>query len=291
MSTLLTVAAKARRNDRTTEIDRLSTDDVLQLIHQEDVAAHDAVAHCLPDVARVVENAVAALSRGGRLVIIGAGISGELAQQAIDDFAPDRQSQVCCIAVNETKAGDYDGGIGALQAIHFNHNDVLLALTLSGKTPWVWGALRQANETGAMVAVLTADAQNEAASLGDIVIAPPTGAEVVAGYGNPKARRAQQSILTMLTTTLAIRSGRVYSNLRVDIPATEGKWQERQIAIVMAACDCSRKEAKAALAGCNQQCKTAILMLLSGMDAWDASEALLRNNGHLRLALKEAVKS
>lgn len=289
MSTLLTVAAKARRNDRTTEIDRLSTDDVLQLIHQEDVAAHDAVAHCLPDVARVVENAVAALSRGGRLVIIGAGASGELAQQAIHDFAPDSQSQVRCIAVNDAQAGDYDGGIGALQAIHFTHNDVLLALTLSGKTPWVWGALRQANETGAMVAVLTADAQNEAASLGDIAIAPPTGAEVVAGYNNPKARRAQQSILTMLTTTLAIRSGRVYSNLRVDIPATEGKWQERQIAIVMAACDCSRKEAKTALASCNQQCKTAILMLLSGMDAWDASEALQRNNGHLRLALKERM--
>jgi N-acetylmuramic acid 6-phosphate etherase len=73
----------------------------------------------------------------------------------------------------------------------------------------------------------------------------------------------------------------------VDIPATENKWQERQIAIVMAASDCSRKEAKAALASCNQQCKTAILMLLSGMDAWDASEALQRNNGHLRLALKE----
>ena len=289
MSTLLTVAAKARRNDRTTEIDRLSTDDVLQLIHQEDVAAHDAVAHCLPDVARVVENAVAALSRGGRLVIIGAGASGELAQQAIHDFAPDSQSQVRCIAVTDAQAGDYDGGFGALQGIHFTHNDVLLALTLSGKTPWVWGALRQANETGAMVAVLTADAQNEAASLGDIVIAPQTGAEVVAGYGNPKARRAQQSILTMLTTTLAIRSGRVYSNLRVDIPATEGKWQERQIAIVMEACDCSRKEAKAALASCNQQCKTAILMLLSGMDAWDASEALQRNNGHLRLALKERM--
>lgn len=287
MSTLLTVAAKARRNDRTTEIDRLSTDDVLQLIHQEDVAAHNAVAHCLPDVARVVEHAVAALSRGGRVVIIGAGASGELAQQAINDFAPDSQTQVRCIAVNDTHADDYDGGIGALQAINFNHNDVLLALTLSGKTPWVWGALRQANETGAMVAVLTSDQHSEAASLGDIVIAPPTGAEVVAGYGNPKARRAQQTILTMLTTTLAIRSGRVYSNLRVDIPATENKWQERQIAIVMAASDCLRKEAKAALASCNQQCKTAILMLLSGMDAWDASEALQRNNGHLRLALKE----
>jgi N-acetylmuramic acid 6-phosphate etherase len=73
---------------------------------------------------------------------------------------------VRCIAVNDTQADDYDGGIGALQAIDFNHNDVLLALTLSGKTPWVWGALRQANNTGAMVAVLTADQQSEAASLG-----------------------------------------------------------------------------------------------------------------------------
>ncbi len=48
----------------------------------------------------------------------------------------------------------------------------------------------------------------------------------------------------MLTTGLAIRDGRVYSNLRVDVQADNSHWAERQIAIVMAATDCTRSEAK-----------------------------------------------
>lgn len=42
-------------------------------------------------------------------------------------------------------------------------------------------------------------------------------------------------ILHMITTGLAVRSGRVYSNLRVDLEASNTRWAERQIAIVMEA--------------------------------------------------------
>jgi N-acetylmuramic acid 6-phosphate etherase len=95
----------------------------------------------------------------------------------------------------------------------------------------------------------------------------------------------------MLTTGLAIRDGRVYSNLRVDLQADSPHWAERQIAIVMAATDCTRSEAKAALASCHQHCRTAILMLLSGLDAWHARELLTKHHDHLRLALREAQRS
>lgn len=92
----------------------------------------------------------------------------------------------------------------------------------------------------------------------------------------------------MLTTGLAIREGRVYENLRVDLQANTPHEAERQIAIVMAATGCSRSEAKAALASCNQHCRTAILMLLSGLDAWQARELLAEHNDHLRIALRAA---
>lgn len=42
-------------------------------------------------------------------------------------------------------------------------------------------------------------------------------------------------ILTMITTGTAVRTGRVFSNLRVDLDASNTKWSERQIAIVMEA--------------------------------------------------------
>ena len=133
--------------------------------------------------------------------------------------------------------------------------------------------------------------QPTAAQLADIIIAPQTGPEAVAGLANPKAQLAQRQIVNMLTTGLAIRDGRVYSNLRVDVQADNSHWAERQIAIVMAATDCTRSEAKAALASCHQHCRTAILMLLSGLDAWHARELLTKHHDHLRLALREAQRS
>lgn len=165
---------------------------------------------------------------------------------------------------------------------------MMLALSVSGKTPWVWGAMRHAWSLGSTVAIITEDAQSEAAQLASMVIAPDLGADVVAGYTNAKAGIAQSMILHMITTGLAVRSGRVYSNLRVDLEASNTRWAERQIAIVMEAGGCSRAQAKAALESCNHQCKTAVLMVLTGLDAWKAHELLAQNNGFVRLALQEA---
>jgi N-acetylmuramic acid 6-phosphate etherase len=124
----------------------------------------------------------------------------------------------------ETAANDYDLGALELQSVRFSSNDMLLALTVSGQTPWVWGAMRHAWSLGAPIAVLTQQA-GEAAQLADIIIAPQTGPEAVAGFGNPKAQMAQRQILTMLTTGLAIRSGKVYSNLGsiCRLPARAGR--------------------------------------------------------------------
>ena len=272
MSSKPTASMMERRHPETRHIDTLATLDMLTLLHKDNRQIADAVGACLPEVARLVDNAAAALSRGGRLVIVGAGASGRAALQTVSEYTPEeKHSLVGLIAGGpaaalqemETAANDYDLGTLELQAIRFSSNDMLLALTVSGQTPWVWGAMRHAWSLGAPIAVLTQQAESEAA----------------------------QQILTMLTTGLAIRSGRVYSNLRVDLQATSPRWTERQIAIVMTATDCSRSEAKAALASCNQHVRTAILMLMTGLDAWQARDLLAENNDRLRLALQETKRS
>lgn len=296
MSSKPTASMTERRHPDTRRIDSLTTYDMLTMLHADGRQIANAIEACLPEMTRLVDNAAATLSRGGRLVIVGAGASGRAALQAVNEFAPEeKHSLVGLIAGGpaaalqemETAANDYDLGACELQALRFSNNDMLLALTVSGKTPWVWGAMRHAWSLGAPVAVLTQQADSEAAQLADIIVAPQTGPEAVAGFGNPKAQLAQRQLLSMLTTGLAIRGGRVFSNLRVDLQATSPRWAERQIAIVMEAAGCSRSEAKAALAGCNQHCRTAILMLLSGLDAWRARELLMENNDHLRIALQD----
>ncbi|EOZ0141482.1 N-acetylmuramic acid 6-phosphate etherase [Klebsiella pneumoniae] len=286
MSSSLTASMQARRHPETTNIDRLATADMLAMLHQDDKQISEAVGACLPDIARLIDIATATISRGGRLVIIGAGASGRTAIEAVSDYSPEGKhalvgliagGQTTAMAERETAANNYDLGAFELQSLDFSNRDMLLALTVSGKTPWVWGAMRHAWSLGAPIAVITQQPTSEAAQL--------------AGLANPKAQLAQRQIVNMLTTGLAIRDGRVYSNLRVDVQADNSHWAERQIAIVMAATDCTRSEAKAALASCHQHCRTAILMLLSGLDAWNARELLTKHHDHLRLALREAQRS
>lgn len=297
MSIKLAGSVMERRNSTTAEIDRLSTRDMLNVINQEDKRIADAITPCLDDITLLIDNAVATLSHGGRVVMVGAGASGRNAVITANEFSPDEKHPVMgliaggALAMLHDMTGaaqEYDRGVLDLQAIGFTQKDMLVALSVSGKTPWLWGALRHAWSLGATRALITRNPQSEATDLASIVIAPQTGAEVVAGYGNPKAIAAQKMVLSMLTTGLAIRSGRVYSNMRVDIRDTGTHMVERQIAIVMEAGGCSRAVAKAALESCDHQCKTAVLMVLTGLDAWKAHDLLVQNNGFVRVALQEA---
>lgn len=278
----------ARRNASTLDIDRLATRDMLALLNEQDKDVADAITACLPEIARLVDSACAVAHNGGRIILAGAGASGDAALHSARSFAADEHPLSGLSA--GARATDFAGGVSALDSVQFTGDDMLVALSVSGNTPWTLGVLHHARTLGARCAVVTRVADSEAAALADILVVAESGAEVVSGWHEPKARLAQQQILTMLTTGLAVRSGRVFSNLRVDIPADTLYLAERQIAIVMAATECTREQAKRALASCQYQCRAAILMLLTGVDARQAAVLLADNQQHLRLALSE-VKS
>src|ERR1044072_2037283 len=68
-----------RRNPRTTDLDLLSTLDLLRSINAEDRLVPDAVAAALPALATAVDWAVEALRTGHRVHYVGAGTSGRMA--------------------------------------------------------------------------------------------------------------------------------------------------------------------------------------------------------------------
>src|SRR5580700_10698492 len=71
--------ATEERNPRSRELDRLSTRELVRVIHHEDATVAAAVRQELPAIARAVDAIVDALLRGGRLIYVGAGTSGRLA--------------------------------------------------------------------------------------------------------------------------------------------------------------------------------------------------------------------
>jgi len=289
-----------RRNPASNNIDTLSTLEMLTVINNEDRRVPEAITPYLPQIAQLVDRVAQAFAEGGRLIYIGAGTSGRLGILDASECPPTfgtRPEQVVGIIAGGHKAilsavenveDNREQGAADLKALNFSAKDVLVGLAASGRTPYVLGAMAWAKSLNASVAVVSCNPQSEMAALADIAITPAVGPEVVTGSTRLKAGTAQKLVLNMITTGAMIRSGKVYSNLMVDVEATNAKLIERQISIVMDATDCDRDTAQAALQQCNRHCKTAIVMVLSGLDAAQAGAVLEQNNGFIRLALRNA---
>ena len=285
------------RNPRTTDIDLMSSLDIVTTINAEDRTVADAVHATLPQVAEAVDAIVAAFNAGGRLIYIGAGTSGRLgvldASECPPTYGVPPTMVVGLIAgglgalVNASEGAEdrTEAGAADLQDIALTAHDVVVGIAVSGRTPYVIGALDYARTQGATTVALTCNPASPIAAMADISIAPLVGPEVVTGSTRMKSGTAQKLVLNMLSTASMVRIGKTYGNLMVDMIASNGKLVARAARIVVEATDCSLPEAEAALAGAGNHSKLAILMVLTGLEPDAARQKLDEAGGVLRRAL------
>jgi N-acetylmuramic acid 6-phosphate etherase len=285
------------RNPRTADIDLMSSLDIVTTMNAEDRSVPEAVGKTLPQVAQAVDAIVAAFNAGGRLVYIGAGTSGRLgvldASECPPTFGVPPGMVVGLIAggldalVNASEGAEdrTEAGAADLVSIGVTARDVVVGIAVSGRTPYVIGALDYAKIQGAVTVALTCNPQSTIAAMADISIAPVVGPEVVTGSTRLKSGTAQKLVLNMLSTASMIRIGKTYGNLMVDMIASNGKLVARAARIVTQATGCTVSEAEAALARSGNDSKLAILMLLTGQDADAARASLADAKGFLRRAI------
>ena len=260
-----------RRNPRSAALDQKSTLQILRIINREDHGVAPAVARVIPQIARAVDLAVEALARGGRLVYLGAGTSGRLgvldAAECIATFGTEQVVALMAGApgamIRPSEISEDDPMLGArdLQRIGFGRKDVLVAISASGRTPYVIGALRFARRLGSPRVLLTVNAEAEARRFADVLIAPDVGPEVLAGSSRMKAGSAQKLVLNMISTASMARLGRVFSNLMVQVQLTNSKLVERGVRILMEATGATRARARRALEESKRSLPVALLML------------------------------
>ena len=285
------------RNHHSEHIDTLSTLEMLKVINNEDKKVPFAVEATLPHIARLVDKVVTAFSQGGRLIYCGAGTSGRLgildASECPPTYGTPHDMVIGLIAGGhkailqavENAEDNVQLGAEDLRQLNFNAKDVLVGIAASGRTPYVIGALEYARSLGAVTGAISCNPDSPIAQRADIAITPIVGPEVVTGSSRMKAGTAQKLVLNMITTGAMIKMGKVFGNLMVDVEATNAKLIERQIRIVMQATECDRATAEHALSQCQRHCKTAILMILAGVDAQQATQLLAQNKGFIRQAL------
>lgn len=291
--------ATEKRNISTLLIDELSTIDMLTLINNEDKTVPLAIEKILPDIAMAVDLITKQLQSGGRLFYIGAGTSGRLgvldAAECPPTYgvSPDLVQGIIAggapalLKAQEGAEDSLELCKKDLKEKDFSKNDIMVGIAASGRTPYVIGGLEYAKSIGAPTISIACSPNSEIAKLADIPLTVVTGPEVITGSTRMKAGTAQKLVLNMLSTGTMIKLGKVYSNLMVDLMATNRKLEERSIRIVMEATGENREISQKALAACKGKAKTAIFMLLSGLTPEEATTALDNSNGFVSKALNK----
>lgn len=282
------------RNPATAEIDTKDSLAVLQLLNQQDRQVAEAVGTVLPQLAGLVDVAVQRISAGGRVHYFGAGTSGRLAVLDAAELQPTFNAPAdwfvahhaggAAALIQAAENVEDDERSGAADAAGTGAGDVAIGLTASGRTPYVAGALRAAAEHGAVTALVTSHPDPDITGV-DVLLSVPTGPEAITGSTRLKAGTAQKLVLNGFSTAVMVGLGRTYSNLMVDMRATNAKLRGRTVRILREATGADEQAARAHIEAADGELKTALVSILGTVSAADARAALAAADGVVRRAL------
>lgn len=286
------------RNQATLHIDTSSTTEIVTLITSEDQHVIRAVQEEIPHIVQAADLLTEVLKQGGRIIYMGSGTSGRLGVLDAAELLPTfgvGEDQVKALIAGGTKAmffpiehaeDDREAGLRDFLNENPSSKDALLAISASGRTPYVMAPLKKAKEMGLVTVGLTCNGNSEIAEVAQVTIAPVVGPEVVTGSTRMKAGTAQKIVLNTLSTTIMIKLGKVYQNLMVDMSPTNEKLQQRAVHIVAEATGISAQQAKKALEGADFNIKTAIVMVQGECDLETAQDLLAQAEGVVGKALQ-----
>jgi N-acetylmuramic acid 6-phosphate etherase len=285
------------RNQKTMDLDVLSTVDLVKRIQEEDHDVAKKVAEVSEHIAKAVDIASDKLIKGGRMIYFGAGTSGRLgvldATECSPTFGVDPDMIQAYIAGGkdamfqafENAEDSLELGKSDAENAEITDKDVVIGITASGRTPYVFGALRKAKERKAAIISIVNNPDSELEQLSDGLIVALVGPEALTGSTRMKAGTAQKMILNLISTATMVRLGKVYENLMVDLKPTNEKLRERAASIICTVCDVERHVAEGALVASGNKVKTAILMIKRKLGRAQAEQLLQRCANKLRDAL------
>ena len=297
MGTDTALGSTERQNPASARLDELPLADLLRVINDEDHRVPDAVAQALPEIERATELIVASFRAGGRLIYIGAGTSGRLgivdASECVPTFGTPPDQVVGLIAGGrdamftavEGAEDDPARAAADLQALDLNDRDTVVGVAASGRTPYVIGGLDHARSVGASTISIACNPGAPSSASADVAIELDNGPEVLTGSTRMKAGTSQKLVLNMLSTASMVQIGKVYGNLMVDVVPSNHKLEGRIVRIVQTATGCTEGDARAALTAADDHAKTAIVMILAGIDADTAKQRLDAADGFVREAI------
>jgi N-acetylmuramic acid 6-phosphate etherase len=287
------------RNAASKDLDRMTSLEIIRLMNREDRKVALAVGRVAPAIARAVDEIVARMTVGGRLIYVGAGSSGRIGVLDASECPPTfgvSPKLVRAVIAGGSKAitrsveGAEDStetGARDLRKIGLSERDSVVGIAASGTTPYVLGAITYAQRRGALTVGVAANRRSPLAKSAKIAITPEVGPEILAGSTRLKAGTSQKMVLNMLSTAVMVRLGHAYDNLMIDVGEANEKLRERAKWILKEASARDVSAVTQALRQSGHELRLALIMLKRGVSAKQARSILLQSRGNLRRALGE----
>jgi N-acetylmuramic acid 6-phosphate etherase len=281
-------------------LDTRESRDVLALVLDAQRRGIAAVADRIDAIAAAGDAVAARLatSSTGRIVYAGAGTSVRLGVQDGVELTPtfgwptDRLAFAIAGGMDaltraiEGAEDDVAAAAAAIDVLGVGPDDVCIAISASGATPYTCAACAAAHARGALTIGIANNAGAPLLAASHYPILIDSGAEPIAGSTRMTAGTTQKIVLNLLSTLVMIRLGRVYDGMMIDVIATNDKLVARSLGMVREIAGVDKAGAQHALAASAGHVKLAILVA-AGLDA-DAGRTLLdRHAGNLRAALAE----
>src|SRR5712691_2308592 len=185
----LAAALTEQRNPRSENLEKMSARELVKLFVDEEKFVQDALRGAIAGLTHAVEIVTESLGKGGRLFYAGAGSSGRIgvldASEIPPTFGASRDLVQGIIAGGATalhrsvEGAEDEESSGALSIDEreLKDVDVVIGITASGRTPFVFGALGRAKSLGAKTILLSCNPGRRQDSIVDLAIELSVGPE------------------------------------------------------------------------------------------------------------------
>jgi N-acetylmuramic acid 6-phosphate etherase len=285
---------------RTRDLDLWDTAEAAEALWEGQMTAIAALRPALPALSGAADAAAGRLAAAaGRLIYAGAGTSGRLAALDAAELPPTfdwPRARIALLIAGGTASlltaaeGAEDQTAAAragLAEMAAGPADVLIALAASGGTPFSVTAAVTARARGVLTIAIANSAGAPLLEAAEHTILIETGAEAIAGSTRMKAGTAQKAALTLLSTLIMIRLGRIHEGRMIEMRPTNAKLLARARRMVAELTGCDSATAEATLDRAGGSTKLASLMILRALDRGAAEALLSRHAGILRQALAD----
>jgi len=232
------------RNPRSNGLSELPISDAIVLMLGEDEKIPEKILAESSGIEWTIRAAVEAFAEGGRLIYCGAGTSGRLGVLDASECPPTFRTPPDLVqgiiaggrsALWSAVEGAEDDLAAGERAIVFRHvgpHDVVVGISASGHAPFIWGCLEEAKRRGAKTVLVCCNPSYRDHPLLDAAILPNTGPELLTGSTRLKSGTATKLVLNLITTLAMTHSGKVMSNLMIDLNPSNAKLRNRAVRIV-----------------------------------------------------------